>query len=179
VPRSLRLCRRRSLTLGVGSLPGDYMQKCSYCGLLENSDAASCCNECGTPFTSQPQAPSSLRTAPEIATGPQATTPEQREQSPAGFLEAVRRQTCYSALRGMIDLFAVLSISVIVILAGFYIWIGLKSESVLSLITGLVVGVLGCFLVIASKQASVLLVDIADTLIEQNRKKRSDSEDAA
>ena len=71
----------------------------------------------------------------------------------------------------MIDLLAVLSIIGIVILAGFYIFSGVSDDSTLMVVAGIVVGLLGCFLVIASKQASLLLVDIADTLIEQNRKK--------
>lgn len=71
----------------------------------------------------------------------------------------------------MIDLLAVLSIVGIVILAGFYISSGVSDDSTLMVVAGIVVGLLGCFLVIASKQASLLLVDIADTLIEQNRKK--------
>lgn len=99
-----------------------------------------------------------------------------REQSPSAFLEAVRSRTCYSALRGMIAIFAVLSIIGILVLAGFYVVVGVRSESALPVILGVVVGLLGCFLVIASKQASLLLIDIADTLIEQNRKKGKDTE---
>jgi hypothetical protein len=71
----------------------------------------------------------------------------------------------------MIDILAALSIIGIVILAGFYIFSGAQDDSTLMVVAGIVVGLLGCFLVIASKQASLLLVDIADTLIEQNRKK--------
>lgn len=71
----------------------------------------------------------------------------------------------------MISLFAVLSVIAVLVLAGFYVVIGVRSESALPIILGVVVGVLGCFLVSASKQAFLLLVDIADTLIEQNRKK--------
>jgi hypothetical protein len=94
-----------------------------------------------------------------------------QEQSPQTFLQSVRGRTCYSTLRSMIDLLAVLSIVGIVILAGFYIFSGVQDDSTLMVVAGIVVGLLGCFLVIASKQASLLLVDIADTLIEQNRKK--------
>jgi hypothetical protein len=94
-----------------------------------------------------------------------------QEQSPQIFLQSVRCRTCYSTLRSMIDILAALSIIGIVILAGFYIFSGAQDDSTLMVVAGIVVGLLGCFLVIASKQASLLLVDIADTLIEQNRKK--------
>ena len=115
--------------------------------------------------------------SPESVPAPQAHDPTaEQEQSPLAFLEAVRCRTCYAALRDMIGLFTVLSIIAIVILAGFYVVVGLQSQSALPVVIGVVVGVLGCFLVIASKQASLLLIDIADTLIEQNRKKRRDTE---
>ena len=117
-------------------------------------------------------------TAPETAAAETSQSGEHlssvaasQEQSPQIFLQSVRGRTCYSTLRSMIDILAVLSIVGIVILAGFYIFSGVQDDSTLMVVAGIVVGLLGCFLVIASKQASLLLVDIADTLIEQNRKK--------
>ena len=104
-----------------------------------------------------------------------ASTAEQ-EQSPSAFLQAVRRRSCYGALRGMIELLAIFSICAIVILVFTYVIVGLKHPSGPPVIIGLAGGVLGCIFVIASRQASLLLVDIADTLIEQNRKKRLDTE---
>ena len=71
----------------------------------------------------------------------------------------------------MIDLLAILSFVAIIILAGVFIVSGFMSSSVLTVVGGVVAGMLGCFLVIASYQAFMLLVDIADTLIEQSRKK--------
>jgi hypothetical protein len=118
------------------------------------------------------------------STGPESVLPEASQsgeqlssaasaqaQLPQVFLESVRKQTCYSTLRGMIDILAMLSIVGIIILAGFYIYSGVQNDSTFTVVVGIVGGLLGCFLVIASKQASLLLVDIADTLIEQNRKK--------
>lgn len=59
-----------------------------------------------------------------------------------------------------------------VVITGMAFFImGLKAENGLLALLGVVVGVLGIFLILASRQASLLLVDIADTLIEQNRKK--------
>ena len=105
----------------------------------------------------------------------QAYTAEQ-EQSPSAFLQAVRRRSCYGALRAMIELLATFSICAIVVLVFTYVIVGLKHQSGPPVVIGLVGGVLGCILVIASRQASLLLVDIADTLIEQNRKKKRDTE---
>ena len=68
-------------------------------------------------------------------------------------------------------MFTVLSIIGVVITGGAFFIMGLKAENGLLALLGVVVGVLGIFLVLASRQASLLLIDIADTLIEQNRKK--------
>jgi hypothetical protein len=130
--------------------------------------------------TIRPQENTSLSQAQKIDSGlPNIDrTPQQissaQEQSPSNFLETVRNQTCYAALREMIGLFTSLSIIGIITLAGFYFIIGLQNQSTLHVIIGAVMGLLGICLVIASKQAALLLVDIADTLIEQNRKKRRD-----
>ena len=110
-----------------------------------------------------------------LASQSQAYTAEQ-EQSPSAFLQAVRRRSCYGALRAMIELLATFSICAIVVLVFTYVIVGLKHPGVPPVVIQLVGGVLGCILVIASRQASLLLVDIADTLIEQNRKQRPDTE---
>lgn len=110
-----------------------------------------------------------------LASPSHASTAEQ-EQSPSAFLQAVRRRSCYGALRGMIELLATFSICAIVILVFTYVIVGLKHQSGPPIVIGLAGGVLGCILVIASRQASLLLVDIVDTLIEQNRKKKRDTE---
>ena len=94
-----------------------------------------------------------------------------QEQSPGAFLEAIRNRSCYSELRNTIEVFTVLSIIGVVITGGAFFIMGLKAENGLLALLGVVVGVLGIFLVLASRQASLLLIDIADTLIEQNRKK--------
>ena len=124
------------------------------------------CAYCGT------EIPDSFRLTSEEITL-EAHSPEAgEEQSSREFLGVVRRGTCYSALRRVIDWFATLSIIVIVILMVCYVIAGFLTQSVLLVVSGVVIGVLGCFLVICSKQASQILIDIADTLIEQNRKKR-------
>ncbi len=102
------------------------------------------------------------------------TNTAETEQSPLEFREMVRRRTCYSTLRNLIDVFAVLSFISLIILGLMYIVIGAKANPsfvpVIFIIGG-VMGVLGYFIIITWKQGSLLLVDIADTLIEQNRKK--------
>jgi len=102
------------------------------------------------------------------------TNTAETEQSPLEFREMVRRRTCYSTLRNLIDVFAVLSFISLIILGFIYMVIGAKANPsfvIVILIIGVVVGGLGYCLVITSKEGSLLLVDIADTLIEQNRKK--------
>lgn len=94
-----------------------------------------------------------------------------QEQSPGAFLEAIRKRSVYSDLRNTIEVFTVLSIMGVVITGMAFFIMGLKAENGLLALLGAVVGVLGIFLVLASRQASLLLIDIADTLIEQNRKK--------
>ena len=89
------------------------------------------------------------------------------DQTPLEFIEAVRAQSCYSHLRGLIDLFALLAIVVIIIDGLFYI-----ADKA---IVGVAVIVIGCFVVVAGRQSALLLIDIADTLIEQNRKKNRES----
>ena len=111
---------------------------------------------------------------PESLTTPQAQGQDiltHQEQSPGAFLEAIRKRSCYSELRTTIEVFTVISIMGVVITGMAFFIMGLKAENGLLPLLGVVVGVLGIFLVVASKEASLLLVDIADTLIEQNRKK--------
>lgn len=79
----------------------------------------------------------------------------------------VRARTCYSSLRNLIDLYSLLSVIVMLI-------VGLLLVSS-QIMIGVVVIVMGCFLVIAGRQSALLLIDIADTLIEQNRKKNRES----
>ena len=94
-----------------------------------------------------------------------------QEQSPGAFLEAIRKRSVYEDLRITIFVSTVVSIMGVVITVAAFFIMGLTSGNGLLALLGVVVGVLGIFLVVASRQASLLLVDIADTLIEQNRKK--------
>ena len=71
----------------------------------------------------------------------------------------------------MIDLLAVLSIAGIVILAGFYIFSGVQDDSTLMVVAGLSSVRWDASLSLRPSKLPLLLVDIADTLIEQNRKK--------
>ena len=119
---------------------------------------------------------SAASSTPEESLASGITTSTTSEQSPEAFLGAVRARSCYSTLRSMISVFSKLSIIGILALAGFYVVLGSQTGNALPLIVGAVIGILGCFLVIASKQASLLLVDIADTLIEQNRRKKRETE---
>lgn len=82
-----------------------------------------------------------------------------------------RSRSCYSALRGMVDAFTTLNLVAIIIYAGYLIVSGSGNNNTFMILLGIAIGLFGCFLSIASRQASLLLVDIADILIEQNRTK--------
>lgn len=96
------------------------------------------------------------------------------EESSSEFIQRVRARTCYSTLRGLITCFSVLSGIGIVISALVCVEKGSSDQNGLLLPLGIVGGVIGVFIVVAYQQASSLLIDIADTLIEQNRKKNRD-----
>lgn len=98
------------------------------------------------------------------------------EESSNDFIQRVRAQTCYSALRGLITIFSVISGIVLVISAFACIVKGSYDQNGLLVLLGIAGGLLGLFIVVASQQASSLLIDIADMLIEQNRKKSRDDD---
>lgn len=100
------------------------------------------------------------------------------EESSNDILQRVRAQTCYSALRGLITIFSVISGIVLVISAFACIVKGSYDQNELLLLLGIAGGILGLCIVVASQQASSLLIDIADMLIEQNRRKRRDDDTA-
>jgi len=86
-------------------------------------------------------------------------------ESPRDFIQRIRDNTCYSTLRGLIGF------SSFVLIIGF-ILLALYCLNTQGLeVYGVIISVLGIFLAIAYQQASSLLIDIADTLIEQNRSK--------
>jgi len=98
--------------------------------------------------------------SPDAASG----SPEGAE-SPRSFIQRIRDNTCYSTLRALIGF------------SSFALIVGFVLLAVYALNTqgwevyGVIISVLGIFMAIAYQQASSLLIDIADTLIEQNRSK--------
>jgi hypothetical protein len=132
------------------------MGKCRICG-----------KEAGAGFVLCETCARTPKIAGELDSGPPpASSPLHPGYS---YLESVRSQSCYAVLRGLINVITGLNIFVLVILAGYLIATGATTSNVLLILGGLAVGVCGCFLTIASRQASLLLVDIADLLIEQSR----------
>ena len=101
------------------------------------------------------------------------------EESSSEFIQRVRGQTCYSTLRGFITFFSVVSGIVWVISAIVCTGKGLSDQNGLLVLLGIGGGVLGLFIIIASQQAASLSIDIADTLIEQTRKKSRDHDTSA
>ena len=104
------------------------------------------------------------------------------DESPAAFLQRVRAQTCYSALRGFLRFGLLSTILMIVISAGIsivtanattYYYYG-SSYSNLQVILTIGAAIIGIIVAIAIWQWFVMFVDKADTLIEQTRKKHKD-----
>ncbi len=93
------------------------------------------------------------------------------DEAPNSYLEKVRGKTCYAALRDMIGVFTGAAVVLFLLLAVFAIATGSQKGDGTTIITGIAIGAIGCFFAIASKQASVLLIDIADVLIDQNRRR--------
>ena len=138
------------------------MWTCSKCS-EECEDTFDSCWSCGTSRDGAKPA-EAFETQKQL---PKVVATRSGEQTPQEFLAVVRARTCYSSLRNLIDLYSLLSVIVMLI-------VGLLLVSS-QIMIGVVVIVMGCFLVIAGRQSALLLIDIADTLIEQNRKKNRES----
>ena len=103
--------------------------------------------------------------------GQQATS--QGGESPDSFVRRIRGQTCYGFLRLVIAVFA--GLALLGVLVGLVISLGNASNSGGGIVLlSLLLSAVGVVLVIAAWQASILLIDIGDTLIEQNRIKKPD-----
>ncbi len=100
-----------------------------------------------------------------------ASTERKDGESPSEFLEKVRARSCYAALRRLIAFGKILLGIAVVILTITCVAVGAEDNNKLQVLLGIGIGVFGAFFVKAYQEASLLLVDIADTLIEQNRKK--------
>lgn len=142
-------------------------------------DSFDSCWSCGTardgtppanPILFQEDSRESATTITKRATG---------EQSPSQFIEMVRKRSCYRTLRDLIDIICLISIVVTVIAGVVYLIGGVAAGSPIVVVVGIAITALACVLVIAGKQVSLLLIDIADTLIEQNRKKKRGSRENA
>ena len=95
------------------------------------------------------------------------------EETPKDFLKKIRSQTCYPVLRGLLVGLFILSIIGIIIVAYFQISIisqlrGMGVFAILQLISVMLL----VAAVIAAWKLSTMFIDIADTLIEQTRKKK-------
>ena len=116
---------------------------------------------------------------PSAATGTQlkdsATKPEGleriNEESSHQFIEMVRTRTCYSTLRRVNDIMSVIWRVLTAITSLMWTYIGIQRNEIWLWLLSIPVGVIVWILFIAAQQSASLLIDIADTLIEQNRKK--------
>ncbi|HTN76074.1 MAG TPA: hypothetical protein VL096_12535 [Pirellulaceae bacterium] len=100
-------------------------------------------------------------------------------QSPAAFRAMIRRQSCYGNLRELIAVCTGFSLLVNVVLAGICIMGGIRGGDGPLSIFSLLAGIFGCFLTILLYQVALMMVDIADTLIEQNRRKHDELDETA
>ena len=96
-----------------------------------------------------------------------------REESPSEFLRSVRAQTSYGTLRAVITIVSVLLIAItsIAMVPAILIALQTREYAAVGIIIALVVAIINIVLLIAAKQFVTMFVDMADTLIEQNRKK--------
>ena len=97
------------------------------------------------------------------------------DESPSEFIQRVRARTCYSTLRGLMTFCSVCAHFGIVSAALGCVVKGSSGQNGWLLPLGILGGVFGVIIVVACHQASLLSIDIADTLIEQSRKKNRDS----
>jgi hypothetical protein len=98
------------------------------------------------------------------------------DQAPSVFLNTVRAQTCYRSLRILVELSSWMLFVVAALCGLVFIIHGLEGTGravYLGIGIGVIVLVFGAFLGLACRQASSLLIDIADILIEGNRRKAS------
>jgi len=97
------------------------------------------------------------------------------EEAPAAFLQRVRRQTSYSTLRGVLTFLLVVAIIGIVIAAIVAIAASastMRAENAAGpILVAILFAVGGIIFAVAAWQWSIMFADMADTLIEQNRKK--------
>lgn len=97
--------------------------------------------------------------------------PSLNEPSPKAFLEKVREQSCYKVLRLCIDL----AMAAAWVAAGFAMYLrrpdGEPNFVVLSV--GLGILLLAAMVAVAIRQSAFVLIDVADILIEQSRRKNA------
>ena len=92
-------------------------------------------------------------------------------ETTTAYLRRVREGSCYGALRAIINLSTWCSILAIVGAWGFFSIPGLMKGDSRPATLAAGVAFLAMVLVAASRQSALLLIDIADTLIEAHREK--------
>ena len=107
---------------------------------------------------------------------PKRTIPQQFT-SEIEHLWAIRQRTCYPALRFVVNFAFILSLAICVFflftIAGGESGSGAFTKSVMDRLAMMVWPIFGVLVCIASRQAALLLIDIADTLIfDSNHKQR-------
>ena len=97
---------------------------------------------------------------------------EEKEEDSKEYLQRVRKTSCYPALRAVIEASFLLLLIILVLAAVSFVFVGKTSGPTgFYALAYVAVWLLSLILVIAFRQASHLLIDIADTLLDANRKK--------
>ncbi len=96
--------------------------------------------------------------------------PALNEQSPKAFLEKVREQSCYKVLRLGIDL--AMTAAWITMAVFLFAQRPTAEAPIPMLAVGAGLLILSALVAVALRQSAFVLIDMADILIEQNRRKR-------
>ena len=90
---------------------------------------------------------------------------------PSVFLFTVRAQTCYRSLRILVGILSgLLFVAIAFCGVAFMVSTSVGNGAGVGVFVGAIIVVIGIFLAYAYREASSLLIDIADILIEQNRR---------
>lgn len=84
------------------------------------------------------------------------------------YLQQLRENSCYSTLRSLITIVTVVSMMALIASAIVMAFVGLQAGSIGPCIVSGAMAILGAFLLVAARQASLLMIDLVDAQLERN-----------
>jgi Trk-type K+ transport system membrane component len=97
---------------------------------------------------------------------------EEKEEDSKEYLQRVRGTSCYPAIRSVIETSFFVLLVILALAAISFVFLGHTTGAAgFVKLAYIAVWILSLTLIIAFRQASHLLIDIADTLLDANRKK--------